>query len=68
MNRVVFYGVTVLLGIGAFFQILQSFASRWPSYIDALIALLTSAVEMQITTLRPYNARYTGDHRCYFRV
>lgn len=43
MNRVVFYGVTVLLGIGAFFQILQSFASRWPSYIDALIALLTSA-------------------------
>ena len=44
MNRVVFYGVTVLLGIGAFFQILQSFASLWPSYVDALMALFASAV------------------------
>ena len=24
-------------------------------------------IEDQITTLRPYNARYTGDHRSFFR-
>jgi len=24
-------------------------------------------IEDQITTLRPYNARYTGDHRSIFR-
>jgi hypothetical protein len=25
-------------------------------------------IEDQITTLRPYNARYTGDHRSFFSV
>jgi trans-aconitate methyltransferase len=27
----------------------------------------TRVIEDQITTLRPYNARYTGDHRSIFR-
>jgi cation transport regulator ChaC len=44
LNRVVFYGVTVLLGIGAFFQLIQSLAPGWSSDIDALIALLASAM------------------------
>jgi hypothetical protein len=35
----------------------------WPAHNPAVIRV----IEDQITTLRPYNARYTGDHRSNFR-
>lgn len=41
-DRALFYGLTVLLGIGAVFQILQAFAPHWGSHIDALAALVFS--------------------------
>jgi gamma-glutamylcyclotransferase (GGCT)/AIG2-like uncharacterized protein YtfP len=42
--RTLFYGLTVLLGIGAVFQILQAFAPRWGSHVDALVALILSLI------------------------
>jgi hypothetical protein len=33
----------------------------------ARIAAVIRVIEDQITTRRPYNARYTGDHRSIFR-
>ena len=42
--RALFYGLTVLLGIGAVFQILQAFAPHWGSLIDAGVALAVSLV------------------------
>ena len=38
--RALFYGLTVLLGIGAVFQILQAFAPHWGSLVDALASLI----------------------------
>jgi hypothetical protein len=34
---------------------------------EAEIIGVIRVIEDQITTLRPYNARYTGDHRSIFR-
>jgi hypothetical protein len=34
---------------------------------QSLILGVIRVIEDQITTLRPYNARYTGDHRSIFR-
>ena len=42
--RALFYGLTVLLGIGAVFQILQAFAPHWGAHIDALVALILSLI------------------------
>lgn len=42
--RALFYGLTVLLGIGAVFQILQAFAPHWGSHVDALVALILSLI------------------------
>jgi hypothetical protein len=42
-SRAIFYGLTALLGIGAIFQLLQSFAPRWDSYLAAGVALAASA-------------------------
>jgi cation transport regulator ChaC len=41
-SRAIFYGLTALLGIGAFFQLLKAFAPHWNSYIDAAAALAAS--------------------------
>jgi gamma-glutamylcyclotransferase len=41
-SRALFYGLTVLLGIGALFQVLQAFAPHWPPYVDAVVALALS--------------------------
>jgi hypothetical protein len=35
--------------------------------IDKHKSIVIRVIEDQITTLRPYNARYTGDHRSFFR-
>lgn len=43
-SRALFYGLTVLLGIGAVFQVLQAFEPRWQSYTDGIIALEVSLV------------------------
>jgi hypothetical protein len=43
-SRALFYGLTVLLGIGAVFQVLQAFEPRWQSYTDGIIALAVSLV------------------------
>jgi AIG2-like family len=42
--RALFYGLTVLLGIGAVFQMLQAFAPHWGSVADALVALILSLI------------------------
>ena len=42
--RALFYGLTVLLGIGAVFQILQAFAPHWGSLVDALASLILSLI------------------------
>jgi len=54
-NRAIFYGLTALLGIGAFFQLLQAFWPHWHSYIHAGVALAASAlltVGMSLVDLR----------------
>jgi hypothetical protein len=42
-GRAIFYGLAALLGIGAIFQLLQSFAPHWKPYIAAAVALAASA-------------------------
>ena len=37
------------------------------SMTEPLVIGVIRVIEDQITTLRPYNARYTGDHRSFFR-
>lgn len=37
--RALFYGLTILLGVGAVFQILQAFAPHWNSYAYAAVSL-----------------------------
>jgi gamma-glutamylcyclotransferase (GGCT)/AIG2-like uncharacterized protein YtfP len=41
-GRALFYGLTVLLGIGAVFQILQAFAPHMNSYANAAVSLAAS--------------------------
>jgi gamma-glutamylcyclotransferase (GGCT)/AIG2-like uncharacterized protein YtfP len=41
-SRALFYGLTILLGIGAVFQILQAFAPQLESYANAAISLVAS--------------------------
>jgi gamma-glutamylcyclotransferase (GGCT)/AIG2-like uncharacterized protein YtfP len=53
--RALFYGLTVLLGIGAVFQVLQAFEPHWNSYVDAGVALAISAaitIALSIVDLR----------------
>src|SRR2546430_11707163 len=49
---------------------IQSFCAARPpgTVIDRQYGIgVIRVIEDQITTLRPYNARYTGDHRSIFR-
>jgi gamma-glutamylcyclotransferase len=43
-SRSLFYGITVLLGIGAFFELIQALAPPWASWLDAVVSLVVSVL------------------------
>jgi cation transport regulator ChaC len=54
-SRVIYYGLTALLGIGAFLELLQAFEPHLPLIIDAILSLVASGVvtvAVSITDLR----------------
>jgi hypothetical protein len=52
---------------GARMNVLRAPYALGERSLDKYLIGVIRVIEDQITTLRPYNARYTGDHRSIFR-